>query len=140
MEVRNVSEQWDTGRIHEIRVHNRIHSADKNTAVQQKFTNYPTQRKNQRDYPPESYKRYNKRASQEKEKTTTVNSKSRQLAQPQTLTQGIIQLERTNLFDRYIMMKQTGLNWAMNQTPNKRQAPFWGLAWSEKLEHLTRNT
>ena len=55
MEVRNVSEQWDTGRIHVIRVHNRIHSADKNTAVQQKFTNYPTQRKNQRDYPPESY-------------------------------------------------------------------------------------
>ena len=94
-EARNVSEQRDKGWIHVIRVHDTIHSAD-NTAGQQTFTNYPTQRKNERfvkhrDYTPHSYivnERYtsrNKRASQEKK---TVNGKNQQLAQTQTLTQG----------------------------------------------------
>ena len=97
-EARNVSELRDKGWIHVIRVHDTIHSADNNTAGQHTLTNYPTQRKNERfvkhrDYRPHSYtvnERYNsrnKRAS--REKTTTVNGKNRQLAQPgQTLTQG----------------------------------------------------
>ena len=91
-EARNVSEQRDKGWIHVIRVHDTIHSADNNTAGQQTFTNYPTQRKNERfvkhrDYPPHSYivnERYNSRNRREK----TVNDKNRQLAQTQTLTQG----------------------------------------------------
>ena len=96
-EARNVSEQRDKGWIHVIRGQDTIHSADNNTAGQQTFTNYPTQRKNERfvkhrDYPTRSYivnERYNsrnKRTSQERKKT--VNGKNRQLAQPQTLTQG----------------------------------------------------
>ena len=47
-EARNVSEQRDKGWIHVIRVHDTIHSADNNTALQQTLTNYPTQRKNER--------------------------------------------------------------------------------------------
>ena len=96
-EARNVSEQRDKGWIHVICVHNTIHSADNNMAGQQTLTNYPTQIKNERfiknwDYPPHSYivnERYNsrnKRASRERKKN--VNGKNRQLAQPQTLTQG----------------------------------------------------
>ena len=59
-EARNVSEQGDKGRIHVIRVHDTIHSADNNTAGQQTLTNYPTQRKNERfvkhrDYSPHSH-------------------------------------------------------------------------------------
>ena len=56
VEASNVSEQWDKGWIHVIRVQDTIHSADSNTAGQQTLMNYPTQRKNERfvkhrDYP-----------------------------------------------------------------------------------------
>ena len=47
-EASNVSEQRDKGWIHVIRVHDTIHSADNNTAGQQRLTNYPTQRQNER--------------------------------------------------------------------------------------------
>ena len=50
-EARNASEQRDKGWIHVIRVHDTIHSADNNTAGQQTLTNYPTQRKNERNSP-----------------------------------------------------------------------------------------
>ena len=48
-ESRHVSEQWDKGWIHVIRVtrYNAL-SSDNNTAGQQTLTNYPTQRKNER--------------------------------------------------------------------------------------------
>ena len=46
-EARNVSEQGDKGRIHVIRVHDTVHSADSNTAGQHILTNYPTQGKNE---------------------------------------------------------------------------------------------
>ena len=94
--ARNVSEQRVKGWIHVIRVHDTIHSADNNTAGQQTLTNYPTQRKNERfvkhrDYPPHSYivnERYNSRNKQASQEKKTVNGKNRQLAHPQTLTQG----------------------------------------------------
>ena len=92
--ARNVSEQRDKGWIHVIRVHDTINSADNNTAGQQTLTIYPKQRKNERfvkhrDYPPHSYivnEHIEKQKGKPREKT--VNGKNRQLAQPQTLTQG----------------------------------------------------
>ena len=49
-EASNVSEQRDKGWIHVIRVSTRCNplSSDNNTAGQQTFMNYPTQRKNER--------------------------------------------------------------------------------------------
>ena len=94
-EARNVSEQRDKGWIHVIRVHDTIHSADNNTAGQQTLTNYPTQWKNElfvkhRDYPSHSYIEWTIELEKQKGKPRekTVNGKNRQLAQPQTLTQG----------------------------------------------------
>ena len=77
--------------------------------------------------PPRSYivnEHIEKQKGKPREKT--MNGKNRQLAQNQTLTQGgheiaSLELERTNLFHRYIMMKQTRLNWE-----NKIRHPIKG--------------
>ena len=95
-EASNVCEQRDKGWIHVIRVHDTTNIAVTTRQGNRRSRTTPHKERmrdlvKHRDYSPHSYivnEQYNsrnKRASQEKK---TVNGKNRQLAQPQTLTQG----------------------------------------------------
>ena len=100
------------------------------TRQQQTLTNYPTQRKNERfvkhrDYPPHSYI-VNEPKGQAKRK----NSEWQEPATSPYLNPGrprncqSIELERTNFLHRYIMMKQTRLNWENKiKHPTKGRLP-----------------
>ena len=64
------------------------------------------------------------------------NSQWQELAQPQTITQGgheiaSIELEQQNVFIFTYDETNTDKLGKYNKTPNKRQAPWWGLACCE---------